>query len=59
MGPRILLLYIQLYSVFSADQNLSHVLGDDDEAYDYKFVKWMIKEKVEFINNMHFSLILM
>lgn len=20
---------------------------DDDEAYDYKFVKWMIKEKVD------------
>lgn len=28
-----------------ADQDLSHM--DDDEAYDYKFVKWMIKEKVD------------
>lgn len=27
------------------DQDLSHT-GEDDEAYDYKFVKWMIKEKV-------------
>lgn len=26
------------------DQDLSHM--GDDEAYDYKFVKWMIKEKV-------------
>uniref|UniRef100_A0A671V2Y0 Kynurenine--oxoglutarate transaminase 3 n=1 Tax=Sparus aurata TaxID=8175 RepID=A0A671V2Y0_SPAAU len=25
--------------------DLSHVVGDDDEAYDYKFVKWMVKEK--------------
>jgi len=31
-------------SVFIADQDLSHMA--DDEAYDYKFVKWMIKEKV-------------
>lgn len=31
--------------VFSTDLDLSH-LSDDDEAYDYKFVKWMIKEKV-------------
>lgn len=23
-------------------------MSDDDEAYDYKFVKWMIKEKVDF-----------
>lgn len=28
-----------------ADQDLSHT-GDEDEAYDYRFVKWMIKEKV-------------
>lgn len=26
------------------DQDLSHM--GDDEPYDYKFVKWMIKEKV-------------
>jgi len=26
------------------DQDLSHMV--EDEAYDYKFVKWMIKEKV-------------
>lgn len=31
--------------VFSPDLDLSH-MRDDDEAYDYKFVKWMIKEKV-------------
>lgn len=30
---------------FSTDLDLSHMSGDD-EAYDYKFVKWMIKEKV-------------
>lgn len=28
-----------------ADQDLPNT-GDEDEAYDYKFVKWMIKEKV-------------
>lgn len=38
-------LNIHLCSVFIVDQDLSHI-GDDDEAYDYKFVKWMIKEKV-------------
>lgn len=37
------------YSVFIADQDLSHVVGDDDEAYDYKFVKWMVKEKVDWV----------
>lgn len=31
---------------FSTDLDLSHMSDDDDEAYDYKFVKWMIKEKV-------------
>lgn len=30
--------------LFIVDQDLSHIT--DDEAYDYKFVKWMIKEKV-------------
>lgn len=30
--------------MFIIDQDLSHM--DEDEAYDYKFVKWMIKEKV-------------
>lgn len=42
IGP--LLLNIHLCSVFIVDQDLSHMV--DDEAYDYKFVKWMIKEKV-------------
>lgn len=36
---------IPRYCVFLTDLDLSHS-GDDDEAYDYKFVKWMIKEKV-------------
>lgn len=36
---------IPRYCVFLTDLDLSHG-GDDDEAYDYKFVKWMIKEKV-------------
>lgn len=35
---------IPLCSVFIVDQDLSHIV--DDDAYDYKFVKWMIKEKV-------------
>uniref|UniRef100_A0A671V3V5 Kynurenine--oxoglutarate transaminase 3 n=1 Tax=Sparus aurata TaxID=8175 RepID=A0A671V3V5_SPAAU len=30
---------------FMLVDDLSHVVGDDDEAYDYKFVKWMVKEK--------------
>lgn len=29
------------------EEDVSH-MGDDDEAYDYKFVKWMIKEKVNY-----------
>ncbi|TKS74114.1 Kynurenine--oxoglutarate transaminase 3 [Collichthys lucidus] len=41
--------YFMLVDVTSLNQDLSHMVGDDDEAYDYKFVKWMIKEKVEFI----------
>lgn len=32
--------------MFILDEDLSHISDDDDEAYDYKFVKWMIKEKV-------------
>ncbi|XP_019936974.2 kynurenine--oxoglutarate transaminase 3 [Paralichthys olivaceus] len=35
--------YFMLVDVTSLNQDLSH-MGDDD-AYDYKFVKWMIKEK--------------
>ncbi|XP_051233064.1 kynurenine--oxoglutarate transaminase 3 [Dicentrarchus labrax] len=35
--------YFMLVDVTSLNQDLSHIL--DDEAYDYKFVKWMIKEK--------------
>ncbi|XP_061539359.1 kynurenine--oxoglutarate transaminase 3-like isoform X2 [Phycodurus eques] len=35
--------YFMLADVTALNQNLSHVGGD--EAYDYKFVKWMIKEK--------------
>lgn len=31
----------------SVDQDLSDV--DDEEAYDYKFVRWMIKEKVQIL----------
>lgn len=35
------------YCAFLTDLDLSHEGDDDDdEAYDYKFVKWMIKEKV-------------
>uniref|UniRef100_A0A3B4VJ42 Kynurenine--oxoglutarate transaminase 3 n=1 Tax=Seriola dumerili TaxID=41447 RepID=A0A3B4VJ42_SERDU len=35
--------YFMLVDVTSLNQDLSHIV--DDEAYDYKFVKWMIKEK--------------
>ncbi|XP_076014592.1 kynurenine--oxoglutarate transaminase 3-like isoform X1 [Genypterus blacodes] len=35
--------YFMLVDVSSLNQDLSHM--DPDEAYDYKFVKWMIKEK--------------
>ncbi|XP_061744289.1 kynurenine--oxoglutarate transaminase 3-like isoform X2 [Nerophis ophidion] len=35
--------YFMLADVTALNQNLSHM--GDDEAYDYKFVKWMIKEK--------------
>ncbi|XP_041647977.1 kynurenine--oxoglutarate transaminase 3-like [Cheilinus undulatus] len=35
--------YFMLVDVTSLNQDLSHM--DDDDAYDYKFVKWMIKEK--------------
>lgn len=35
---------IPTYCMFLTDLDLSHM--SDDEAYDYKFVKWMIKEKV-------------
>ncbi|XP_058495428.1 kynurenine--oxoglutarate transaminase 3-like [Solea solea] len=35
--------YFMLVDVTSLNQDLSHM--GDDEAYDYKFVKWMIKEK--------------
>ncbi|XP_029002710.1 kynurenine--oxoglutarate transaminase 3-like isoform X2 [Betta splendens] len=35
--------YFMLVDVTSLNQDLSHIT--DDEAYDYKFVKWMIKEK--------------
>lgn len=35
---------VHLCSLCIADQDLSHIV--EDEAYDYKFVKWMIKEKV-------------
>ncbi|KAE8293795.1 Kynurenine--oxoglutarate transaminase 3 [Larimichthys crocea] len=37
--------YFMLVDITSLNQDLSHMVGDDDEAYDYKFVKWMIKEK--------------
>ena len=48
--PDISVLSVYMYySVFIADQDLSHVVGDDDEAYDYKFVKWMVKEKVDWV----------
>lgn len=40
----ILSVCVFISSVFIVDQDLSHMV--DDEAYDYKFVKWMIKEKV-------------
>ncbi|KAM7410563.1 hypothetical protein PAMA_001815 [Pampus argenteus] len=35
--------YFMLVDVTALNQDLSHMV--DDEAYDYKFVKWMIKEK--------------
>ncbi|XP_017280705.1 kynurenine--oxoglutarate transaminase 3 [Kryptolebias marmoratus] len=35
--------YFMLVDVTSLNQDLPHLV--DDEAYDYKFVKWMIKEK--------------
>ncbi|TNN72806.1 Kynurenine--oxoglutarate transaminase 3 [Liparis tanakae] len=35
--------YFMLVDVTPLNQDLSHML--EDEAYDYKFVKWMIKEK--------------
>lgn len=35
--------YFMIVDVTSLNQDLSHM--GDDEAYDYKFVKWMIKEK--------------
>uniref|UniRef100_A0A672ZX94 Kynurenine--oxoglutarate transaminase 3 n=1 Tax=Sphaeramia orbicularis TaxID=375764 RepID=A0A672ZX94_9TELE len=35
--------YFMLVDVTSLNQDLSHM--GEDEAYDYKFVKWMIKEK--------------
>ncbi|KAM9761370.1 kynurenine--oxoglutarate transaminase 3-like isoform 4-T4 [Menidia menidia] len=35
--------YFMLVDVTSLNQDLSQMV--DDEAYDYKFVKWMIKEK--------------
>uniref|UniRef100_A0A3Q1CN97 Kynurenine--oxoglutarate transaminase 3 n=1 Tax=Amphiprion ocellaris TaxID=80972 RepID=A0A3Q1CN97_AMPOC len=35
--------YFMLVDVTSLNLDLSHIT--DDEAYDYKFVKWMIKEK--------------
>ncbi|XP_030583255.1 kynurenine--oxoglutarate transaminase 3 [Archocentrus centrarchus] len=35
--------YFMLVDVTALNQDLSHMA--EDEAYDYKFVKWMIKEK--------------
>ncbi|XP_012695084.1 kynurenine--oxoglutarate transaminase 3 [Clupea harengus] len=35
--------YFMIVDVTALNQDLSHMGGD--EAYDYKFVKWMIKEK--------------
>lgn len=48
---KALLFYLSCVS----DLDLSHM---EDEAYDYKFVKWMIKEKVCFIIhlNLHMHL---
>ncbi|XP_011612757.1 kynurenine--oxoglutarate transaminase 3 isoform X2 [Takifugu rubripes] len=37
--------YFMLVDVSSLNVDLSHGGDEDDEAYDYKFVKWMIKEK--------------
>uniref|UniRef100_A0A672S5N1 Kynurenine--oxoglutarate transaminase 3 n=1 Tax=Sinocyclocheilus grahami TaxID=75366 RepID=A0A672S5N1_SINGR len=36
--------YFMIVDVTALNQDLSHM--GDDEPYDYKFVKWMIKEKV-------------
>ncbi|XP_061593523.1 kynurenine--oxoglutarate transaminase 3-like isoform X2 [Cololabis saira] len=36
--------YFMLVDVTPLNQDLSH-MDDDGEAYDYKFIKWMIKEK--------------
>uniref|UniRef100_A0A3Q3VZI2 Kynurenine--oxoglutarate transaminase 3 n=1 Tax=Mola mola TaxID=94237 RepID=A0A3Q3VZI2_MOLML len=36
--------YFMLVDVTPLNQDVS-LIGDDGEAYDYKFVKWMIKEK--------------
>ncbi len=38
------LISVVLSCLLNIDQDLSHM--GDDEPYDYKFVKWMIKEKV-------------
>ncbi|KAA0713071.1 Kynurenine--oxoglutarate transaminase 3 [Triplophysa tibetana] len=35
--------YFMIVDVTALNQDLSHM--EEDEAYDYKFVKWMIKEK--------------
>ncbi|KAL2090343.1 hypothetical protein ACEWY4_015031 [Coilia grayii] len=35
--------YFMIVDVTALNQDLSHMEGD--EAYDYKFIKWMIKEK--------------
>lgn len=35
--------YFMIVDVTALNQDLSHM--DSDEAYDYKFIKWMIKEK--------------
>lgn len=37
--------YFMLVDVTSLNQDLSHIPDEEDEAYDYKFVKWMIREK--------------
>ncbi|KAM4628526.1 kynurenine--oxoglutarate transaminase 3-like isoform 1-T1 [Polymixia lowei] len=36
--------YFMIVDVTTLNEDLSH-MTDDDDAYDYKFVKWMIKEK--------------
>lgn len=43
-----------MLSVFFVDQDVS-LIGDDGEAYDYKFVKWMIKEKVNSTRSFEFT----